>query len=51
MWADEMLKFLKSKKIKQLVHDADIGCCHEDCVAIEKKIKELQEIKSLMEKA
>lgn len=36
------ITFLKSKSIKELVHDADIGACHKDCEAIVNRINELK---------
>jgi hypothetical protein len=35
------IRFLRSQEIRDLVKDADIGCCHQDCEAIERRINKL----------
>ncbi len=36
------LRFLKSSLIKDLVHEADLGCCHEESFVINDRIKILE---------
>lgn len=36
------IRFLESEAIKDLVREADIGSCHEDCVTIERRKKRLK---------
>ena len=36
------LAFLRCQAIKWLVHEADIGCCHEKYIPIENRIKKLK---------
>ena len=43
-FAKEELKFLNGKDIRWLVHEADIGACHENCEALEKHKKYLKEL-------
>ena len=38
------IEFLRSEDIMDLVHDADIGSCHEECEAIEKRIVKLKKL-------
>lgn len=38
------ISFLQSSEIKELVHDADIGCCHADCITIEKRKMKLKKL-------
>jgi len=42
------INFLNGKNIKWLVHEADIGCCHEDYLPITHRINKLkQKLKNL----
>lgn len=36
------IRFLKSENMRELIHEADIESCHDDCDFINKRIKKLQ---------
>lgn len=38
------IRFLQSEAMKDLVREADIGTCHEDCVTIERRKKKLKNL-------
>src|SRR3990170_2128976 len=40
---EEELAFLQSKDMKDLIHEADIGVCHDECIFINNRIEKLKE--------
>ena len=40
---EDEVKFLKSKKIKWLIHEADLDACHQDYKPIIDRIKKLKQ--------